>query len=181
MRKPEQDEEDCEFKEEDIDEKTSPGPEEGTKAGPASKPIPKLMEERKFPATPSAPNNSASYLKSLASPMQNRRPMKQKPEKGSYFKRLAEASISAPKSAQPEIETIQIIKNDSEFQTAMSHPDVEELGKKETATTESEETKKQRENQAAETGAKEEGDKNSTAKPFKGGAGKTRALLMGNV
>ncbi len=115
--------------------------------------VPRILEDRKLPPTPGFHNTNAfRYVASgLATPMQNRRPIFKKkqpdasPTRDSYFKRLAAASTStttgtspAPcPSAEPSPPTVppastpvpgKVLlpsRNDLEFQTAMSHPDVD--------------------------------------------------------
>ena len=122
----------CEFKDSDIDEQSSPASRnKTTKISEINRPfVPRILADRKLPATPGFNSkNSLSYLKSIGTPMQSRRvinkpkkiPEKKASGKSSYFKRIAEATKNEPKLPPPEIKLFPGERNDPEFQTALSH------------------------------------------------------------
>ncbi len=119
-----QEEDNGEFRAEDIDEELTPG----------SIPVPKFKqihlpfrqtEDCKHQSRANAAGNRTqmSYLKSIATPMQSRRPIRpQQPaaasdsKGGSYFRRLGENGAGT----NPEP---QLVKDGSEYHTALSHFD----------------------------------------------------------
>lgn len=134
-----QEEDKADFKDADIDEKETDILNEVSNPDIQHKSfVPHAFADRKLPKAPGFGNkNSISYLKNIATPMQNRRKIKDKEEKkvvGSYFQKLTapmQSILVIDNNLVENLEEHKIIlkipnaeENPDEFQTAMDHPNI---------------------------------------------------------